>query len=76
MDEVNGANCRAYVEHRLAEPWKAAKPDRTGRAPRMVTAAAARRELEDLRAAIKSSPSGGVVFRGRIRGPAGTADHP
>ena len=52
LDEVNGANCRAYVEHRLAEPWKAAKPDRTGRAPRMVTAAAARRELEDLRAAI------------------------
>ena len=52
LAEVNGANCRAYVQHRAAQPWKAAKPEKTGRAPRMVTAGAARRELEDLRAAI------------------------
>jgi integrase len=52
LAEVNGANCRAYVLHRTGQRWKAAKPEKTGRAPRMVTAAAARRELEDLRAAI------------------------
>jgi integrase len=52
LADVNGANCRAYVEHRTQQSWKAAKPERTGNAPRMVTAAAARRELEDLRAAI------------------------
>jgi integrase len=51
LAEVNGANCRAYVLHRTGQRWKAAKPEKTGRAPRMVTAAA-RRELEDLRAAI------------------------
>jgi integrase len=52
LADVNGANCRAYVDHRCGQPWKAAKPERTGRAPRTVSAAAARRELEDLRAAI------------------------
>jgi integrase len=52
LAEVNGANCRAYVDHRTAQSWKSAKPEKTGRAPRMVTVAAARRELEDLRAAI------------------------
>lgn len=52
LADVNGANCRAYVGYRCAQAWKAAKPEGTGRPPRMVTAAAARRELEDLRAAI------------------------
>ena len=52
LAEVNGANCRAYVEHRTAQAWKAARPERTGRPPRIVTTAAPRRELEDLRAAI------------------------
>jgi integrase len=52
LAEVNGANCRAYVMHRTVQPLKAAKPATTGRTARMVTAAAARRELEDLRAAI------------------------
>ncbi len=52
LAEVNGTNCRAYVEHRARQAWKAARPEKTGTAPRMVTAAAARRELEDLRAAI------------------------
>lgn len=52
LAEVNGTNCRAYVEHRTRQAWKAARPEKTGPAPRMVTAAAARRELEDLRAAI------------------------
>ena len=52
LAEVNGTNCRAYVEHRTRQAWKAARLEKTGTAPRMVTAAAARRELEDLRAAI------------------------
>ena len=52
LADVNGVNCRAYVEHRAAQPWKSAKPQKTGRAARMVTAAGARRELEDLRSAI------------------------
>ena len=48
LADVNGTNCRAYVEYRTAQPWKSARTA----APRMVTAAAARRELEDLRSAI------------------------
>jgi integrase len=52
LADVNGAGCRAYVEHRASQRWKSAKPEKTGRTARMVTAAAARRELEDLRAAI------------------------
>jgi integrase len=52
LADMNGTNCRAYVEHRAGQTWKAAKPAATGRPARMVTAAAARRELEDLRAAI------------------------
>jgi integrase len=52
LADVNGATCRAYVEYRTSQPWKSAKPEFTKRAPRMVTTAAARRELEDLRAAI------------------------
>jgi integrase len=52
LADVNGANCRGYVEHRIGQSWKSAKPEKTKRTARMVTAAAARRELEDLRAAI------------------------
>lgn len=52
LGDVNGRTCRAYVKHRTAQPWKSAKPDKTGNPARMVSQAAARRELEDLRAAI------------------------
>lgn len=52
LDDVNGRSCRDYVAWRCSMPWKSAKPDVTGNTPRMVTAAGARRELEDLRAAI------------------------
>jgi integrase len=52
LAEINGTNCRAYVEYRTRQTWKAARPENAATAPRMVTAAAARRELEDLRAAI------------------------
>ena len=52
LADVNGARCRAYVASRVGKPWKSAKPDKMERPPRLVTKAAARRELEDLRAAI------------------------
>ena len=52
LADVNGTTCREYVEWRRAQPRRASKPDVTGNAPRMVTAAGARRELEDLRSAI------------------------
>jgi Site-specific recombinase XerD len=52
LGDVNGRTCRDYVAWRTSMPWKSAKPDKTGKPPRMVTAAGARRELEDLRAAI------------------------
>jgi integrase len=52
LADVNGTTCRQYVAYRMKQPRKASKPDVTGRPPRMVTAAGARRELEDLRSAI------------------------
>jgi integrase len=52
LAEVNGGRCREYVAWRAGRPWKSARPERTGNVPRLVTEAAARRELEDLRAAI------------------------
>ncbi len=52
LADINGTTCREYVAHRIAQPRRAAKPDVTGNPPRMVTAAGARRELEDLRSAI------------------------
>lgn len=52
LAQVNGESCRAYVAHRIKQPRKASRPERTGNAPRMVTDAGARRELEDLRSAI------------------------
>jgi hypothetical protein len=52
LADVNGKRCRDYVTWRVAQPWRSARPDQTGNPPRLVTEAAARRELEDLRAAI------------------------
>jgi integrase len=52
LADVNGKRCREYVAWRVGQPWRSAKPDQTGHRPRLVTEAAARRELEDLRAAI------------------------
>jgi integrase len=49
---VTGKTCRQYVVHRVGQAWKSARPESTGNRARTVTAAAARRELEDLRAAI------------------------
>jgi integrase len=52
LSDVTGRSCREYVKHRTSQAWKSSKPDRTGNAPRMVSEASARRELEDFRAAI------------------------
>ena len=52
LADVNGTTCREYVAHRMAQPRRSAKPEVTGKPARMVTAAGARRELEDLRSAI------------------------
>lgn len=52
LAEVTGKTCREYAAWRVGQPWKSAKPEKTGRPPRLVTEAGARRELEDLRAAI------------------------
>lgn len=52
LSDVNGVCCREYVKSRVGQPWKSAKPEQTGKPARLVTEAAARRELEDLRSAI------------------------
>src|SRR6516164_3060955 len=52
LADVNGKRCREYAAWRVGQNWKSARPESTGNAPRLVTTAAARRELEDLRAAI------------------------
>jgi integrase len=52
LAKVNGKRCRDYVTWRAGQAWKSSKPDKTGRPARRVTEATARRELEDLRAAI------------------------
>jgi hypothetical protein len=52
LADVNGTTCREYVAYRTSQARRAAKPDVTGNPARMVTAAGARRELEDLRSAI------------------------
>jgi integrase len=60
LADVNGTTCRQYVAHRIAQPRRAARPDVTGNAPRMVTEAGARRELEDLRSAINHHRTEGL----------------
>lgn len=52
LADINGETCRQYVKWRCAMPWKSARPHQTKKLPRMVSAQGARRELEDLRAAV------------------------
>lgn len=52
LADVHDANCRAYTAWRCSMPRKSAKPEKTGKAPRMVTPQGARSELEFLKAAI------------------------
>jgi hypothetical protein len=52
LANINGARCREYVTWRTKQFRKACKPEKTNRPALQVTEATARRELEDLRAAI------------------------
>jgi len=52
LTDINGELCRDYVKWRVGQAWKSSKPEKTNRPARLVTEATARRELEDLRAAI------------------------
>jgi integrase len=52
LADVSGKTCRDYVAWRIGQPWRSSKPEHTGKPPRLVSVAAARRELEDLRSAI------------------------
>jgi integrase len=52
LANINGARCRAYVTWRSKQFRKACKPEKTERPALPITEATARRELEDLRAAI------------------------
>jgi integrase len=52
LADVDGKSCRDYAKSRTGQPWRSAKPEKTGKSPRLVTAAGVRRELEDMRAAI------------------------
>lgn len=68
---IDSVSCGEYVKSRVGKPWKAharkvedptkrkrhSKPTK----PRLVTAAAARRELEDLRAAVNLAISDGIT---------------
>ena len=52
LADVNGKRCRDYVAWRSKQTRKACRPDQTNQSALRVTEATARRELEDLRAAI------------------------
>ena len=52
LTDISGELCRDYVKWRVGQPWRSSKPEKTNRPARIVTEATARRELEDLRAAI------------------------
>jgi integrase len=57
---ITGPRCREYVASRVGQPWKSAKPESTNRPARLVSPAAARRELEDLRAAVNHHRTEGL----------------
>ena len=63
LDDISGDLCRDYVTWRVGQPWKSSKPERTNRPARTVTEASARRELEDLRAAINHHVAEGRCTR-------------
>jgi integrase len=52
LTDISGELCRDYVKWRVGQPWRSSKPEKTNCPARTVTEATARRELEDLRAAI------------------------
>jgi integrase len=60
LADVNGKRCREYVRWRTKHQRKSSKPEKTGHPARPITEAAARRELEDLRAAVNHHRSEGL----------------
>jgi integrase len=52
LADVNGNSCRAYTKWRVGQPWKVCRPQSTGNPARLVSSAVARRELEEMKAAI------------------------
>ncbi|SER59593.1 Phage integrase family protein [Faunimonas pinastri] len=52
-DDITSITCDEYVRSRTGKAWASSRPDSTGNAPRLTSTAGARRELEDLRAAIR-----------------------
>ncbi|MCJ2044728.1 site-specific integrase [Methylobacterium sp. J-078] len=52
LADVDGDSCDEYVDWRCGHAWKSARPKETGNAARTVTPQGARRELEDMRAAV------------------------
>jgi integrase len=60
LAQVNSITCAEYVDRTVGKPWKSSKPRKTGKAPRLVTEASARRQLEDLRAAINLAIADGI----------------
>ena len=59
LSDIDGSLCRAYVKWRVGQQWRSSKPEVSNRLARTVTEASARRELEDLRAAINYHRSEG-----------------
>ncbi|WP_062236560.1 tyrosine-type recombinase/integrase [Aureimonas sp. N4] len=51
-EDISTVTCAEFVRSRTGVPWKSAKPERTGNAPRLTTSAGALRDLQNLRAAI------------------------
>lgn len=52
-DDITSVTCAEYVASRTGQAWKSARPNETGNVARKTTSAGARRELEDLRAALR-----------------------
>ena len=52
LSEIAPSTCREYVAWRLQHDWKSARPEKTGTPARKMTTGGARRELEDLKAAV------------------------
>jgi integrase len=52
LADVDGDSCEEYVAWRCGHAWKSARPKATGNEARLVSPQGARRELEDMRAAV------------------------
>ncbi len=53
LSQINGKAARDYVAYRVNQDYRQARPEKTGKPARKVTPQGVRRELEDLRAAVR-----------------------